>query len=77
VIQNLQACLEHNFPGFTILALDREDPALIESREACRAYATQRRGISPDEMQPHAQDGVESLAHMAKSVDGHMETAPA
>ncbi|KAF7298347.1 C2 domain-containing protein [Mycena kentingensis (nom. inval.)] len=69
VLPTLKALLEHNFPGLAIYALDREDPALTESREACRAYALERRGIGKEELQPQKQvDGEETLADVASAI---------
>ncbi|KAF7791005.1 hypothetical protein EIP86_001964 [Pleurotus ostreatoroseus] len=53
MLPTLKSLLEFNFPGFTIQALDREDPELTQSREACRAYALSKRGVRQDELQPH------------------------
>ncbi|VDC07237.1 unnamed protein product [Peniophora sp. CBMAI 1063] len=69
----LQACLSYNFPWFTVLALDHEDPALKESREACRDYALTKRGVTQEELQPHANEGEETLmsaiGHGAHALD--------
>ncbi|KAJ7221438.1 hypothetical protein GGX14DRAFT_353624 [Mycena pura] len=51
----LKAPLEYKFPGIVIHALEREDPALTESREARRAYALNHRGIQKKELQPQRQ----------------------
>ncbi|OCH85368.1 C2-domain-containing protein [Obba rivulosa] len=59
----LRALLEFNFPGFNVVALDHEDAQLKQSREACRAYALSKRGVSQDELEPHAQAGEETLMH--------------
>lgn len=62
----LRALLEHNFPGFIIRALDREDPELKESREACREYALKFRGIKREELQPHIAENEQTLlSHIA------------
>lgn len=63
LLPTLQALLEYNFPGFTIIALDREDSALTESRESCREYAIKNRGILQQELQPHLGEGEVSLSH--------------
>ena len=42
----VQQLLEYNFPDFRIFALDHEDQALKESREACRKYAKEYRGVT-------------------------------
>jgi len=65
LLPNLKDLLEYNFPGFAIFALDHGDEALKESREACRAYAIKYRGVKPDELQPHAQEGEETLSQQA------------
>ncbi|KAL0947814.1 hypothetical protein HGRIS_013885 [Hohenbuehelia grisea] len=53
----------HKFKGLRVVALDRQDPELESSREACRAYALKYRGVKQDELQPHAGDGEETLSH--------------
>jgi hypothetical protein len=67
LLPSLKACLDYNFPGFTILALDFHDPALKESTDACRAYAMNNRGVSQDELQPHVHlgEGEVTLMHQA------------
>ena len=58
----LKACMEYNFPGFNIVALDFNDPALKESTDACRTYAMNIRGVHQLELQPHKQsDGEVTL----------------
>ncbi|KAJ7041900.1 hypothetical protein C8F04DRAFT_1077682 [Mycena alexandri] len=54
--------------GVAVYALDREDPALTESREACRAYALEHRGIKKEELQPQRQGEEETLADRASSI---------
>lgn len=49
----LKACMEYNFPGFKIVALDFNDPTLKESVEACRTYSMNMRGVRQEELQPH------------------------
>ncbi|KAF9009706.1 hypothetical protein BDQ17DRAFT_1406697 [Cyathus striatus] len=61
----LKELLEYNFPGLGVVALDREDPRLVESREATRAYAVNVRGVEVEELQPHAGKGEETLHHQA------------
>ena len=63
MLPRLKEVLQYNFPGFGIFALDHEDPALKESREACREYALKFRGVKQEELQPHAQPGDETLLH--------------
>jgi len=67
ILPSLKALLEYNFPGFAIFALDREDPSLILSREACRSYALNYRGVQRGELQPTPVDGEETLSHKAKA----------
>ena len=57
----LRALLQHNFPEVTIHALDREDPELKESREACREYALKFRGVKREELQPHIAENEQTL----------------
>jgi hypothetical protein len=61
----LKRCLEYNFPGFNIVALDYKDPALKESTDTCRAYALNYRGVKQEELQPclHNGQGEVSLMH--------------
>lgn len=39
LLPQLKELLRSNFPGLRVRCLDREDPVLIESREAMKAYA--------------------------------------
>ena len=57
----LRALLELNFPGVTIHALDRGDPGLEESREACREYALKFRGVKQEDLQPHIAENEQTL----------------
>lgn len=66
----LRACMEYNFPGFNIIALDFNDPALKESVEACRAYAMNTRGVDKDELQPHTHNGEPTLQQEATHAPG-------
>ncbi|KAI0657112.1 hypothetical protein C8Q70DRAFT_920022 [Cubamyces menziesii] len=66
MLPDLQELLQYNFPGFTIHALDRNDPRLIHSRESCRAYALDKRGVRQEDLQPHARTGEETLSHSAQ-----------
>lgn len=66
LLPNLKDLLEYNFPGFAICALDHNDPRLAESRDACRAYALNKRGVRQEELQPHTH-GEEPLAHNASA----------
>lgn len=67
MLADLKELLEYNFPGFTIHAWDRNDPRLASSREACRAYALEKRGVGQEELQPHAAPGQETLSQSARS----------
>ncbi|KAI0309812.1 hypothetical protein OF83DRAFT_945849 [Amylostereum chailletii] len=60
-LPRLRELLEYNFPGFRIVALDHEDAELKESREACREYALKYRGVRREELQPHAEEGEQTL----------------
>jgi len=61
----LKRLLEMNIPGFTILALDRDDPEVARSSEACRAYATSLRGVSTEDLQPSVPPGNKTLFEYA------------
>ncbi|KIM31665.1 hypothetical protein M408DRAFT_327138 [Serendipita vermifera MAFF 305830] len=63
MLPTLQKMLEYNFPGFNILALDREDEELKKSVAACREYALKKRDVPEDELQPTLSPGEESLCH--------------
>jgi len=70
LLPKLTQLLEYNFPGFKVFALDREDPELEKSREACRKYALDHRAVAPTELQPNPQQAdEETLSHKA-SVGG-------
>ena len=66
LLPRLRDLLMCNFPGFEVVVLDRLDPALEESREACREYALRCRAEGRKELQPnrHA-EGEETLRHRA------------
>lgn len=79
LLPNLKALLEYNFPGLKIIALDYNDPELERSREACRAYALNNRGVKKEDLQPHATEGEETLQHHAlvnQPVDEKPEERP-
>jgi hypothetical protein len=76
MLPDLKELLEYNFPGFTIHAWDREDPRLVESREACRAYALEKRGVRQEELQPHVAEGDQTLAEQAQSGGAPHESGP-
>lgn len=62
----VQMVLEYNLPGITVRTLDREDPELKESVQACRDYALQYRGTQKQELQPHKQfEGEKTMQEMA------------
>ncbi|KAJ8519235.1 hypothetical protein ONZ45_g3794 [Pleurotus djamor] len=65
ILPDLTALLEYNFKeyGLNVVALSQADEALKQSREACRAYAIQHRGVTQEELQPHAASGEETLSH--------------
>lgn len=65
MLPTLQALLEHNFPGFGVQALDREDEELTKSVHACRDYALEYRGVQVNHLQPHLAEGEESLMKRA------------
>ncbi|KAF5318159.1 hypothetical protein D9619_012110 [Psilocybe cf. subviscida] len=65
LLPTLKALLEYNFPGFEILAYDREDEELTKSVEACRQYALKNRGVKQEELEPHLKEGEESLSRKA------------
>ncbi|KAH6906710.1 hypothetical protein BKA70DRAFT_1286677 [Coprinopsis sp. MPI-PUGE-AT-0042] len=69
-------CLEYNFgcglpcrtpgrKGFRVVVNDREDEDLVESREACRDYAVNVRGVKQEDLQPHLNPGEVPLSHGA------------
>jgi hypothetical protein len=61
LLSEVKELFEFNFPGLVVRALDREDDRLVESREACRAYALKWRGVRRDELQPHVREGEVTL----------------
>jgi hypothetical protein len=61
MLPNLKELIDYNFPGLTVLALDREEEELKKSEEECRDYALKYRGVKAEHLQPHAQEGHESL----------------
>ncbi|KAJ7719970.1 hypothetical protein B0H14DRAFT_2481441 [Mycena olivaceomarginata] len=69
LLPKLKALLEYNFTDVAVYALDREDPALTESREACRAYALNHRGVKKEDLQPQRhQDQEETLADRVSQI---------
>ncbi|CAK5279289.1 unnamed protein product [Mycena citricolor] len=77
LLPQLKALLEYNFPGLTVHALDREDPELIASREACRAYALEHRGVKRSELQPqtHGEESTDTLAAQAMAVSAEEQAS--
>lgn len=66
----VQMVLEYNLPGITVRTLDREDPELKESVNACRDYALKYRGTQKQELQPHKQfEGEKTMQEMATDGD--------
>ncbi|KAF8521414.1 hypothetical protein BU17DRAFT_45743 [Hysterangium stoloniferum] len=66
LLPKIKELLEYNFQGFDVIALDREDPILEQSREACREFALKFRGVAEKELQPHPQqEGEVTLSHQA------------
>ncbi|KIJ98458.1 hypothetical protein K443DRAFT_680738 [Laccaria amethystina LaAM-08-1] len=61
LLPEVKELFEFNFPGLVVRALDREDERLVESREACRAYALKWRGVRTDELQLHVREGEVTL----------------
>lgn len=62
----VQMAFEYNLPGITVRALDREDPELKESVDACRDYALKYRGTQKHELQPHVQyEGEKTMQELA------------
>ena len=72
----LKACMEYNFPGFSISALDFKDPALKESVEACRTYATNIRGVSKEEFQPYTHNEETTLQQEVTHFPGSTQPPP-
>jgi hypothetical protein len=62
LLPNLRSLMEHNFPDIHFVALDFQDPELTRSREACREYALNHRGMNQEEMQPHLHMGEGEVA---------------
>ncbi|KIK64369.1 hypothetical protein GYMLUDRAFT_240921 [Collybiopsis luxurians FD-317 M1] len=61
VLPTLRALIDHNFPGLSVQALDREDEELKKSVEECRDYGLKHRGVKVEHLQPHLQEGHQSL----------------
>jgi len=70
MLPQVKKLIEHNFPGFTVYALDHGDPELKKSTDATRAYAKEKRGIKEEEFQPHTAEGEVTLSHMGSQI-GH------
>ncbi|KAF7441358.1 hypothetical protein PC9H_001708 [Pleurotus ostreatus] len=67
ILPDLKALLEYNFKeyGLNVIAYNQADPDLKQSREACRAYALEHRGVRQEELEPHAGDGEVTLSAQA------------
>ncbi|KAF9239077.1 hypothetical protein BU15DRAFT_47014 [Melanogaster broomeanus] len=63
LLPKLKEIMEFNFPGYKVVALNHDDPELNASREACRAYAMSKRGVTERELQPHVAEGEETLLY--------------
>ncbi|KAH9930898.1 uncharacterized protein B0H18DRAFT_1116605 [Fomitopsis serialis] len=62
----LKQLMEYNFPAFTVVPLDYRDPELARSSEACLAYATSKRGVNPEDLEPRVPEK-ESLVQRASN----------
>ncbi|TRM57010.1 hypothetical protein BD626DRAFT_551264 [Schizophyllum amplum] len=65
LLPRLRDLIKHNFPWFEVFALDRDDPELTASREACREYAMRFRGVGRDELEPSVMEGEVTLNSQA------------
>jgi len=65
MLPQLKGLLEHNFPGFSVVVLDYQDPALKQSTDACQAYALSKRGVNQEDLQPH--NGKDTLVQRASA----------
>ena len=72
----LKACMEYNFPGFNVVTLDFNDPALKESVDACRAYALNMRGVPKEDLQPHKHDEEITLQQEVTYTAGDTQPPP-
>ncbi|CCM00144.1 uncharacterized protein FIBRA_02171 [Fibroporia radiculosa] len=68
LLPRVKELFEFNFPGFIAVTFDYRDPALKQSSDACRAYATSKRGVNPEDLEPHAHAGKETLAQRAAAM---------
>jgi len=65
MLPQLKALMEYNFADFDVCALDHGDPELKKSTDACREYAKTARGVSENDLEPHAAEGEQTLWHQA------------
>ncbi|KAF8553781.1 hypothetical protein OG21DRAFT_1198612 [Imleria badia] len=70
LLPKVKEIVEVNFTGFRVVALRHDDPELVASREACRAYALSMRGMTEHELEPHVTEGEETLMYQARRGDG-------
>ncbi|KAH8832955.1 hypothetical protein DL96DRAFT_1584066 [Flagelloscypha sp. PMI_526] len=75
LLPQLKEFLEYNFPGFTIYALDREDPMLQQSVKDCREYALRYRAVSQQELQPTTHHSGEVTLSASASVTANSVAA--
>lgn len=61
LLPKVKEIVEANFTGFRVVALRHDEPELVASREACRAYALSKRGMTEHELEPHVTEGEETL----------------
>lgn len=63
LLPKIKEIMELNFPGLNVVVHSHGDAALRESVEACRAYALRKRGVTEHELEPHVEEGEETLCH--------------
>lgn len=64
-LADLKELFQYNFPEFKVHTFDFNDPRLVQSRDACRAYALAKREVTQDELQPHRHPGEVTLVDAA------------
>ncbi|EDR11075.1 uncharacterized protein LACBIDRAFT_315421 [Laccaria bicolor S238N-H82] len=69
LLPEVKELFEYNFQGLVVLAMDREDERLVESREVCRAYALKWRGVKTDELEPHVKEGEVTLSESSGQLE--------
>ena len=67
LLPKVKEVMELNFPGLNVVVHSHEDAALRESVAACRAYALKKRGVTEHELEPHVEEGEETLCHRVSS----------